>query len=61
MPDLLAEPIDMPDLLAEPMPMACHHQCIKCGILYSCKKIHGNCGMPFHYGKCFLCNKDILL
>ena len=51
----------MPDLLAEPMPMACQHQCIKCGILYSCKKIHGNCGMPFHSGKCFLCNKDILL
>jgi hypothetical protein len=46
----------MSDLIAGTIPMACQHQCTKCGILYSCKKIHGNCGMPFYHGKCLLCN-----
>jgi hypothetical protein len=30
------------------------HQCRTCGILYSCGD--ENCGIPFLYGKCSLCN-----
>jgi hypothetical protein len=36
--------------------LACQHQCVKCGILYACKKIHGSCEMPYHHGRCLLCN-----
>lgn len=32
----------------------CLHQCRTCGILYSCGD--ENCGIPFLYGKCSLCN-----
>ena len=41
---------------SEPIHIACEHQCVKCGMVYACKKIRGSCGMPFYHGKCSLCN-----
>lgn len=37
---------------------ACFHQCIQCGILFSCKMVRtaNTCDYPFYHGRCNTCN-----
>ena len=33
----------------------CLHQCVRCGVLYSCKESPDRCQRAFYSGKCLLC------